>query len=265
MLFPYEKNFNQWCSSQNLAPRTITSINQSIYYFWNYFLQNSNSEPKVSNVSAQDIRAFIDHLEQDQNKTISTINKYVTHLKKYFSFLYDHQLVKNYLFTDLHGYTFDRTPHICIDWIDQIDEIITWPEISLDCKKVLILIANGFGPKQFLNLSKANISSINNSSYRSILLTNTEENPLIFQTKTGKQISALTSLTRKIAPDKDILNFDLTPGKLRLSYIYYKVNDPSLSDLKLMEILHCNRKSLTYYRNQLDKLKFAPFTPKRTV
>ena len=115
MLFPYEKNFNQWCSSQNLAPRTITSINQSIYYFWNYFLQNSNSEPKVSNVSAQDIRAFIDHLEQDQNKTISTINKYVTHLKKYFSFLYDHQLVKNYLFTDLHGYTFDLTPHICID------------------------------------------------------------------------------------------------------------------------------------------------------
>ena len=87
MLFPYEKNFNQWCSSQNLAPRTITSINQSIYYFWNYFLQNSNSEPTVGNVSAQDIRAFIDHLEQDQNKTISTINKYVTHLKKYFSFL----------------------------------------------------------------------------------------------------------------------------------------------------------------------------------
>lgn len=265
MLFPYEKNFNQWCTSQNLAPRTLTSINQSIYYFWNYFLQNSNSEPKVSNVSAQDIRAFIDHLEQDQNKTISTINKYVTHLKKYFSFLYDHQLVKNYLFTDLHGYTFDRTPHICIDWIDQLDEIITWPEISLDCKKVLILIAHGFDPKQFLNLSKANISRIKDSSYRSLLLTNTEENPLIFQTKTGKQISALTSLTRKIAPDKDILNFDLTPGKLRLSYIYYKVNNPSLSDLKLMEILHCNRKSLTYYRNQLDKLKLAPFTPKRTV
>ena len=93
-------------------------------------------------------------------------------------------------------------------------------------------------------------------------MTNTEENPLIFQTKTGKQISALTSLTRKIAPDKDILNFDLTPGKLRLSYIYYKVNNPSLSDLKLMEILHCNRKSLTYYRNQLDKLKLAPLHQK---
>lgn len=128
-------------------------------------------------------------------------------------------------------------------------------------QKVLILIAHGFDPKQFLNLSKANISSIKNSNYRSILLTNTEENPLIFQTKTGKQISALTSLTRKIAPDKDILNFDLTPGKLRLSYIYYKVNDPSLSDLKLMEILHCNRKSLTYYRNQLDK-QTCSFTPK---
>lgn len=124
------------------------------------------------------------------------------------------------------------------------------------------MIAHGFDPKQFLNLCKANISSINNSSYRSILLTNTEENPLIFQTKTGKQISALTSLTRKIAPDKDILNFDLTPGKLRLSYIYYKVNDPSLSDLKLMEILHCNRKSLTYYRNQLDSLNLLPLHQK---
>lgn len=265
MLFPYEKNFNQWCKSQNLAPRTITSINQSLYYFWNYFLQNSNSEPQITNVSAQDIRAFIDHLEQDQNKTISTINKYVTHLKKYFSFLYDHQLVKNYLFTDLHGYTFDRTPHICIDWIDQLDEIITWPEISLTCKKVLILIAHGFDPKNFLSLTTNNLEQVKNDNYQKILQANTLDNPLVFQTKSGKEIAALTSLTRKIAPDKEILNFDLTPGKLRLSYIYYKVNDPSLSDLKLMEILNCNRKSLTYYRNQLDKLKLAPFTPKRTA
>lgn len=265
MNFPYQKNFNEWCKSQNLAPQTITSINQSIFYFWNYFLKNSNSEPKITNVSSQDIRSFIDYLEQYQHKTISTLNKYVTHLKKYFSFLYNHQLVKKYLFTDLHGYTFDRTPHICIDWIKNLKEIISWSEISLTTKKVLILIAYGFDPKTFLNLTKSDISSIKNPDYRAILTTNTDENPLIFQTKTGKEISALTSLTRKIAPDKKVLNFDLTPRKLRLSYVYAQVNDPSLSDLQLMELLQCSRKSLTYYRNQLDKIKLAPFDPKRTT
>ena len=44
MLFPYEKNFNQWCSSQNLAPEQLLQlINRSIIFgtiFYKIQIQN---------------------------------------------------------------------------------------------------------------------------------------------------------------------------------------------------------------------------------
>ncbi|QNQ82381.1 integrase [Lactobacillus sp. PV037] len=262
--YPYIKNFNEWCAGRNLRPETVISINQSINYFWNYYRDTSSHPPTLEDITGQDIRQFLVELEIRQNRSIQTINKYVTHLKKYFSFLYDHKLMPNYVLTDIKGYTFDRTPRFCLDWIDHLEEIVKNSAVSLDAKKILILIAHGYEPEKFLKLTLTRVKAdkiITNSLYLTTLSQPLIETDLIFHTKKGLPITALTSLSRRIIPDREILNFNLTPGSLRLSYIYRLVNDSSLSDDDLMKLLHVNRKNITYYRDQAYKAKFTNFSP----
>ncbi|MBP2057961.1 site-specific recombinase XerC [Lactobacillus colini] len=262
--FPYINNFNDWCSTRHLQAQTIQSINQSVNYFWNYYLTNANHTPNLDELSSQDIRSFLVNLEVNENRSVQTLNKYITHLKKYFSFLYDHKLMPNYVLTDIKGHTFDRTPRFCLDWIDSLDKIIANEKVSLDTKKLLILIAYGFEPNKLLGLTIADVQGkINKKTYIDILSTPALPNlpQLIFHTKKGRPLSALPSLSRRILADRDTLNLDLTPGKLRLSYIYRLVNDSSLSDDDLTNLIHCNRKTITYYRDQATKASFIKFKP----
>lgn len=262
--FPYIKNFNDWCSTRHLRPQTIHSINQSVNYFWNYYLANSSHAPTLDELTGQDIRSFLVNLETNENRSVQTLNKYITHLKKYFSFLYDHKLMPNYVLTDIKGHTFDRTPRFCLDWIDHLNEIIASDKINQDTKKLLILIAYGFKPEELLNLQVTDVEKkINNSTYLTILSTPvlSDVPPLIFHTKKGRPLSALPSLSRRILADREVLNLDLTPGKLRLCYIYRLVNDSSLSDDDLIRLIDCNRKTITYYRDQASKASFTKFNP----
>lgn len=261
--YPYLKNFNEWCSSRNLQERTLNSINQSVNYFWNYYRDTSEHPPTLEAITGQDIRQFLVYLEVRQNRSIQTINKYVTHLKKYFSFLYDHQLMPNYVLTDIKGYSFDRTPHFCLDWIDNLEDIIAQSTVSLDAKKMLILIAHGYEPEKCLDLTLTKVKADKIITKQSYLATLSQPAgfDLIFHTKKGLPITALTSLSRRLLPDREVLNFNLTPGNLRLSYIYRLVNDSSLSDDDLMQKIRVNRKTITYYRDQAYKAKFIDFNP----
>lgn len=260
--FPYIKNFNDWCSTRHLRPQTVVSINQSVSYFWNYYLANSEHEPTLDLLTGQDIRSFLINLEVSEHRSVQTINKYVTHLKKYFSFLYDHELMPNYVLTDIKGHTFDRTPRFCVDWIDHLDEIVASSKVSLDTKKLLILIAHGFKPEELLSLQVPDtLTKVNNPTYQEILASPKLDGvePLIFHTKKGRPLSALPSLSRRILSDREILNLDLVPGKLRLSYIYRLVNDSSLSDDDLTRLIDSPRKSITYYREKASKASYTKF------
>ena len=58
----------------------------------------------------------------------------------------------------------------------------------------------------------------------------------------------MVALANRVKDDREVLNLNLAPSKLRNSFVYSQVIREDMTDHQLMQLLHCNQKTLSYYR-----------------
>lgn len=263
MKFPYQNEFNFYCKNQkHYTPRTIIIVFKSITTFWNYFKNGTNTENTINDVQSSDIQAFLDSLETNLSFKENTINKYLSHIKLYFTFLYTHHLIENYPVLEINGRKFNRRKTYVIDWMKSLPEISQIPKIHHETVFMMTGISLGFKPDEVLKLRyQTVISKIkDNNLYKyiknNIYISNYNDkyicnNPYLLSNKHGGYYNSDFHLAQKCFPDRKLIGMDITLQNLRLSYVYSILHQKDLTDKQLQEILRVNDKSLFYYRQNM--------------
>lgn len=158
MNYPYQKQFQRYCKTErHYADSTMLIVNLSLDVFWRYFQGSSDEALNIKDIQASDIQAFLDSLETKLNLKKNTINKYLSHIRLYFTFLYSHGLIDHYPMLEINGRKFNRQRRYTINWMPYIPQIAQIKNIHPETVFMMIGIAQGFLPNEVLKLRYSSI------------------------------------------------------------------------------------------------------------
>lgn len=254
--FPYQTALRNWLiGERRLSSNTATRIANSVTHFWNYYTVNSIKEATLNNINQSTIAEYLDFLEQQKNFKKSTINKYLSYIRSYFTFLYDHNLITHYPLVNIKGRHFSRQHVYKINWMKDLPILIKSTKLHTETKLLLICIALGYETKSILSLKYSTIiSQVNNKEIKSYLEDyknkQNSKNNYIFETSDGHPYASQFNIEQHIMADRNYLRMQLTFQSLRRSYIY-SVIQQNYTDTELLKKLHISAASLVNYRKNL--------------
>lgn len=252
-LFPYQTSFIENCRKvQHLSEYSIRMINSNVGSFWKYYSIKFPNNPNIKNVTSSDVRDYLIQLDQKEHLSKKTINKYLSYLKKYFIFLTENNFINSYPLFTLKGISFKRRENVIINWMPYISQFLK-TDIHPETIKLLTLISLGYNLDQLLNVRWNDISDkLNDSELKKFMSVHLNfdktPNPYIFQGQRIAKFTSLDRITSKVKKDQALINFPITPRKLRQSYILSMISNQNLSDEQLIDKLHISNKSLGYYK-----------------
>lgn len=255
--YPYQKEFDLYCKVQkHYADSTMLVVRKSVAIFWKYYVANSNVEATINHVKSSDIQDFLNGLETKLGLKKNTINKYISHLKVYFTFLYTHHLIDSYPVVEINGRKFNRMHHYLINWMDKLPQIAQLDGIHPVTVKMMVGIALGYLPNEVLRLRYSDvIEQIKDSSLRQYIMKNVNfgisKDPYLLGKKFGGYYSSDYHLAQSVKADRKIIGMDITLQDLRLSYVYSILSEKDLTDEELERKLRVNDKTLFYYRQNM--------------
>lgn len=272
-MFPYEDQYEVYCKDiKNLADKTLEYTFAIIGDFFNF---NSDQYPggrDLNSITNNDLHNYFVYLKEQRNFKTRTVNKYITVLKQYFTYLYTARFIDHFPLANARGLAFNEKAVYFVNWEKFIPKMIG----NVEPETILLLtsIAVGFTPKEILSLRWTDISSqLDNTTVKSYIRNHLNfdktDNPYLFEDNRFNDsyihpLTSWTSILSKIKPDKDKLNMNLAPEKLRLSHIYSLVLRTDMTDEELMNKLHCCQKKIVYYRSSAMRLNIKPFTYSET-
>ena len=257
MNYPYENEFLEYCKKQkHYADSTLLIVNRSLIIFWNYINSGAGENLALNNIQASDIQNFLNNLEIKLKLKESTINKYLSHVRLYFTFLYSHHLIAHYPMLEISGRKFNRQHVYKIDWMDKIEEIAQLKDIHPETIMMMIGIAQGYLPDEVLKLRYQTVEKKIKSSFLRKYLKNylnfdNDANPYILGKKFGGYYPSDFHIAQKCIPDRKLIGMEITLQSLRLSYVYSILNRKNLTDQQLQDILHVKEKTLFCYRQNM--------------
>ncbi|WP_076461489.1 tyrosine-type recombinase/integrase [Limosilactobacillus caccae] len=256
-MFPYQEKYLNWCETVDLLSTRSVQLSQFVIndFFAYYADQHSTDQIGLNQVTNADIRNYIAHLKEDRHLASRTVNKYISHLKKYFTYLYEQKLIKNYPLTTIKGLSFNRSGHYQIGW--QRDIRLMIGHVKPATIKLLLAISCGYHPDELLQLKWGDINSRLEDDRLSAALKKAPDFQLanddyLFtdgrSEDSGRPLTSMVALANRVKDDREVLNLNLAPSKLRNSFVYSQVIREDMTDHQLMQLLHCNQKTLSYYR-----------------
>lgn len=262
--YPYHKSYLNYLQNViHASPEATANAENSINYFWRFYLGVRQNQAQIEEVKASDIRAFLDYLELDHKYTFRTINKYLTYLRKYFTYLFEYQNIKTLPTISVRDRHIDRSKTVVTNLLPFLDDFLANQELSLTSKKALLLTLYGFSVKRLIILHFSDVKGqINQKSHLAWLNTNLtfdNPNPLIFSKTGGQALSSDRMIRLSLAADQEKVALPLSLQDLANSYIYTLVANPKISDQTLTDKLHCSRKTLNYYKSNLDKYQIVDY------
>ncbi|TDN01503.1 site-specific integrase [Lactobacillus crispatus] len=253
-LFPYQASFDAWCTHVNkLNQLSIDMINSVLFNFWNYHVANAVGDIDIKNIKVSDVNDYLTQLDVHEHLKTRTINKYISYIRKYFTFLTQAHLIDSYPLVGLKGISYQRRTTVVINWMNDLPNMLNLG-LHPETIKLLLLISLGYTPKELLKVRWLEIAEhIHNSGLKAYIVKNLNftktPNPFIFQKQNGDgPIATNESFMRAVRLDRDILPLDLSISKLRQSYILSYVSNSNLTDQYLMTRLKLSSKRLAYYK-----------------
>ena len=262
--YPYQKQFVRHCNiQQHLKPATIAMIEQVLTGFWRYYTANSVTEAALENITAEDVSDYLAQLEIRRNLKTTTINKYISYIKKYFTFLAEARFIPSYPLFALKGRTFNRRITIVVNWMDHLSEL-PLKKLNPNTVKILVLTGLGYPVEELLKIRWSQLApKIDDDKLRSYLEKHLnfekDSDPILFQTKNGAPIHGLQAALRPTLADQEKLTLKLIPTKLHQSYMISKVANLHATDEELMLSLHISRTTLAYYQHCVSYYNLVEF------
>lgn len=266
MDYPYQPEFRRYCDYQkHYSDGTKLIMKKSLTNFWRYYSGNSVAAANINNVRDADIQAFLDDLETKLKLHKNTINKYLSHLKVYFTFLYTHHLINYYPVLEINGRKFNRERVFVINWMPYLPQIAKIPGIHPVTVKMMCATALGYFPEEVLRVHyRETVKQIHSPSLKKYLKEHVnfkqKADPYLLAAKKGGCYSSDFHLAQEAKVDRPKVGMSLTLQYLRLSYVYSILSQKKWNDLQLERKLRCNDKTLLYYRSNMFLYnKLRPF------
>ncbi|WP_267201849.1 site-specific integrase [Limosilactobacillus kribbianus] len=275
MDYPYQKQFQHFLrDSQHLAPLTISTYDTSLTNFFAYLRANRPAfarDPRLANLTESDVRDYFNTLRTQQKITLSTYNKILSHLNRYFRYLFTHQLITTYPTLTLHGRAVDPNQRVNTKWLGKLDDILADDQLTYYTRMVLLVSKHGFTVGEFLRPGFARVfnqveltSPAERSFYQRYqefihpLQARQNSTDLFLKQRYQPDNPRLTNagLHKYLKQDEAYLGFHLAPKYLHQSYILTQLAaHQDWSDRQLMEALKLDPSSLLYYQRLLLQLK----------
>lgn len=270
MSFPYEKRFILYLRSERfLEENTIADLTRDITRFFNYLRQNNpnyRDSLKVSSISSNDIKEYLNTLSITNNIKNTTYNKMLTHINTYFKFLFINNLSPVLPTLSIKGRkrTVNKTNDLA--WTEKLAEYLVDDNLSLYTRMTLLLISHFYTIKEILQkdfYQELNQIEFTNFEYEFINLFNEEILNLqqrqhthdIFLKKRLDIVSpqlTLPGLHKYLKKDQKNIDIKLSPRELYQNVVcYFILNNQNLSDTQLIQRLRLeDLTSLNYYRQK---------------
>ena len=270
MSFPYEKRFILYLRNERfLEENTIADLTRDITRFFNYLRQNNpnyRDSLKVSSISSNDIKEYLNTLSITNNIKNTTYNKMLTHINTYFKFLFINNLSPVLPTLSIKGRK--RTVNKATDlaWTEKLAEYLVNDDLSLYTRMTLLLISHFYTIKEILQkdfYQELNQIEFTDFEYEFINLFNEEIINLqqrqhthdIFLKKRLDIVSpqlTLPGLHKYLKKDQKSIDIKLSPRELYQNAVcYFILNNQNLSDTQLIQQLRLeDLTSLNYYRQK---------------
>lgn len=270
MSFPYEKRFILYLRNERfLEENTIADLTRDITRFFNYLRQNNpnyRDSLKVSSISSNDIKEYLNTLSITNNIKNTTYNKMLTHINTYFKFLFINNLSPVLPTLSIKGRkrTVNKTNDLA--WTEKLAEYLVDDNLSLYTRMTLLLISHFYTIKEILQkdfYQELNKIEFTNFEYEFINLFNEEILNLqqrqhthdIFLKKRLDIVSpqlTLPGLHKYLKKDQKNIDIKLSPRELYQNVVcYFILNNQNLSDTQLIQRLRLeDLTSLNYYRQK---------------
>lgn len=271
ILYPYQPQYEFYLTTvKQYKERSLIDAKIVLSKFWNFYLADETSTSEIKDVKESNIRSFFNYFEKVNKYKNSTLNKFLVHLKSYFAWLTDHNLIAKTPTLFVAGRPIPRKNTFVLNWNLHIADFIEDRNLSVDTQKILLAISLGYLVDDLINLQWCDLKQQVNSKMKnySIIINFINENMLdhkfVFESKkighVGEKLKTNRALRYALKKDAKNLPFEANLLNIRQSYVYTLVNDQDQSDNTLMHKLHCNKKTLTYYRDNLLLFNFVDYS-----
>lgn len=271
MDYPFKKLFIDFLKNeQYLSSSTISDLSSDVARFFTFLKTNNTEYQKqlsIAAISTLDIKNYLSKLQIEKNIKNSTYNKILTHLNRYFIFLFEHELSNSLPTLSIKGIEKKKVKqHVIQPWTNKLTELLANQELSFYTRITLLLIAHYYTIKEIINPSFYQVltdETWNESEL--IFLHQFEEFHQQFAKKQHSKaiylkqkinianpILSLPGLHKILKKDQAKVQFELKPSKLyQDAVLTYITNHQNYSDKKLCQNLHLTTESLNYYRSML--------------
>lgn len=270
MDYPYQKSFHQFLSQQDLSPLTIKTYDTTITNLFNFLLSSRPgfaSNPTLANLTETDIRAYLSFLQEDKHITMTTFNKILSQLNRYFRYLFTRQLITSYPTLTIHGQAVAPNQRVSTKWLAKLPDILADDHVHYYTRLTLLLSKYGFTVGEFLApgfyriWNKLALTAPGEKTFRQQFNTFIHPQQELqksadlflkqrFQPDNPRLSNA--ALHKFLKHDEHYLGFSLAPKYLHQSYILtFLAHHQQLSDQELAQALKLDPASLLYYQRLL--------------
>lgn len=267
MSYPYRDVFLSYLNQQHLAAATQDAHDQTLTNFFEYLLQANvgfAEHPDINNVFDRDIQQYFSWLVTQRHANQATLNKILSHINRYFKYLFTHQLTVHLPTLELHGSHKPDNYQTSIKWLSLLDTILTDDQVHYYTRLTLFLISKGYQSEEFLQphfyLEWQNIkpsSPAETAFIRSFtefikpIQARQRSSDIFLKQRLDLAHPQLTNpaLHKYLHRDSQYLGFSLAPSRLRQSHVLFNLRQlRDLSDSQLETRLHLDPQSLLYYQ-----------------
>ncbi|GHV97131.1 integrase [Lactobacillus nasalidis] len=262
-MYPHQEGFENWCRGpQRLSPKSVENADYCLSHFFAYAAVNFPSS-EVNDITASNVRDYLQQLASKEKLQVTTVNKYVSYIKKYFYYLALAGITPTYRLLDLKGYSFERRKTYVIGWPDHLPDLVPCVKQPLTLW-LMQLFALGYQAKELLSVRysdvKDDLGEMSDYLTGSLSFENSPD-PYVFASRSGEPYASSNNIMQLVKADKDLLSpMPLTLTNLRLSYVYSLISQQKYSDKELLEILRCPPKRLAYYQYNAAQCNLIRFS-----
>lgn len=265
MSYPLETAFHITLKQQNVKKTTIRNYDTTLNQFFT-FLENQlqiGGEEALSRITENDLRAFFDQ----QNMTLGTYNKKLSHLNQYFLFLFNHRFIDRLPTLPLHGHAVPSTKKADINWLDYLPGVLTNNNLHLYTRVTLLLLSHGYDIQEILKPGFYQVFTATKftnpteqhfiaefKGFIEPLQKKQQSHNLFLKQRINRQnpLMSLAGLHKYLRADQNQLPFSLVPQRLHRDYILKQIQaHPEMSSSALSQSLRLSPQSLNYYQNLL--------------
>lgn len=265
-MYPYHDEFISFSTNvEKLSNDSIQMLDSAIKKFWNFYSPKKEVTIYPADIDNQLILIYIDYLLDNQGFKKTTVNKHLVYLKKYFDYLYDLGLVKEYPFKGINAFKLSSRKTYIINWMYHLSDFVT-AKCNPMTIKVVASVAFGFQLTDFCTLRWSDIeSNLNDSKLREYFVNsfNFEKtpNPYIFSKDGSLPTFSKKHICFELRKDKTFFSVASNYYSIYLSYVYSNILDPCLTDEGKAYILQMPIAKIHYYEERVQKLDIHVYKP----